>query len=224
MPQDSKNVLPADLQEAVQKVFLAGLGALAVAEQEGKRYFTKLVRRGERYDGPGREQVEELREQIEGHLGRLRQDVGAQAERARQAVDTQAGRARQAVDEAVEGLEGRLAELLTSAFQSLGIPTRTELDALEASVRQLAQNIDALREQRKGAAPSGTASPAAEAPGFEIRVRDAAEAGASGAGAVEATAVGGGWYEITAGGVVVEKVQGRAAAEAAVARLEAAQA
>lgn len=245
MSKDSKNkVLPPDLQEAVEKVFLAGLGALSVAEQEGKKYFTKLVKKGQRYDGPGREQVEQLRQQIEEQVERVRKDVDAQAGRAKQVVDAQAARVRRTVDDTVEGLEARVAEIVTSALHGLGIPTREEIDALRSSVQQLARNLDALRHEREIRREAAPAIEAVAIGGgwYEVRVRgvvvekvqgegaaaervaalqreEAALPASARDGGVEAEPVGGGWYEVKVNGLVVEKVQGKAAAEAAVARL-----
>ena len=41
------------VKESVQSVFLAGLGALSLAEEEGSKLFKKLVKKGEKVDLPG---------------------------------------------------------------------------------------------------------------------------------------------------------------------------
>lgn len=50
-----------DLKESAQKIWLAGLGALSVAEQEGSRMFDSLVDRGRAFEERGKERMEETR-------------------------------------------------------------------------------------------------------------------------------------------------------------------
>ena len=53
-----------DLKESAQKIWLAGLGALSVAEQEGTRMFETLVERGRTFEERGRERMEETRSKV----------------------------------------------------------------------------------------------------------------------------------------------------------------
>ena len=55
-----------DLKESAQKIWLAGLGALAVAEEEGVRMFDSLVERGREWEGRGKERMDEARSRM-GH-------------------------------------------------------------------------------------------------------------------------------------------------------------
>lgn len=54
-----------DLKESAQKIWLAGLGALAVAEQEGVKMFDSLVERGREWEGRGKERMGEARSRVE---------------------------------------------------------------------------------------------------------------------------------------------------------------
>ncbi|HSL82694.1 MAG TPA: phasin family protein [Thermoanaerobaculia bacterium] len=54
-----------DLKESAQKIWLAGLGALAVAEEEGVRMFDSLVERGRDWEDRGKERVDEARSRVE---------------------------------------------------------------------------------------------------------------------------------------------------------------
>src|SRR5690606_21832100 len=53
------------IRESAHKIWLAGLGALAAAEQEGGKLFRSLVRKGEQYEEQGRERIEQLRTRVE---------------------------------------------------------------------------------------------------------------------------------------------------------------
>lgn len=251
MAKNDKSPLPQDIQEAGNKVFLAGLGALSVAEQEGKKYFEKLVKKGKKYDGPGKEQVELIRREVNGQLGRLedqfgkvRKDADRQAEKARQVLDEQVQKVRGGVDSVVEGLEDRIEQAVTVALRGLGIPTRDEIQELRRSVQQLSKNLDRLQHERtieQEAEPEIYARATANG-WYDIYVRgrivdkvhgeeaatevvarlqqeDATLTTAERAERVEAVRVGGGWYQIKVDGLVVDKVQGKEAAEAAVAEL-----
>src|SRR4051812_20838453 len=48
-----------DVREGAHKIWLAGLGALALAEQEGSKLFGELVQRGERYEADVKPKVKE---------------------------------------------------------------------------------------------------------------------------------------------------------------------
>lgn len=54
-----------DLKESAQKIWLAGLGALTVAEEEGVRMFDGLVERGREWEGRGKERVDKARSRVE---------------------------------------------------------------------------------------------------------------------------------------------------------------
>lgn len=53
-----------DLKESAQRIWLAGLGALAVAEEEGVRMFDNLVDRGREWEGRSKERMEEARSRV----------------------------------------------------------------------------------------------------------------------------------------------------------------
>ena len=53
-----------DLKESAQKIWLAGLGALSAAEQEGTRMFETLVERGRAFEERGKERMEETRSKV----------------------------------------------------------------------------------------------------------------------------------------------------------------
>lgn len=180
-----------DVREAAQKVFLAGLGALSLAEEEGSKFFKKLVKKGEKVD---------LNILGADRLKKVRAQVTNKADEAEEAVKGRVADAKYAANEAAGKFEERVQEAVAAVMKRIGVPTREEISELTASVERLTKHIDKLKKEQKAAA-------AAPAPATPLAV-----------------SVGGGWYEIKVGDVVVEKVQGKDEAEAAVARLAAQQA
>lgn len=200
--KDKSTAAAQELQESAQRIFLAGLGALSKAEEEGSKFFKRLVERGEAYDGPGADQARLIREQLESSLEALRrrttevqQEADKTAKKARKVVDEQVSRARQGLDSLLEGLEARIEQAVTATLHGLGVPTRDEFEELQKSLNQLARQLDAARRERQVA---------------EASTPD-----------IEARAAGGGWYEIRVHGLVVDKVQGEEAAAARVEELRA---
>ena len=175
-----------DVKDAVQNVFLAGLGALSLAEEEGSKLFKKLVKKGQKVDLPGlgSARVEQIRRQLDDATGT-----------AADAVMGRVSDAKYVAGETADKVEDRLGEAVATVMKRIGVPTREEISELTASVERLTKHIDTLKEQR------------AAAPKAELALE----------------AVGGGWYEVRVGTVVVEKVQGKEDAEAALVRLQTAQ-
>ena len=67
MTKESFNVkeLQKDLVSSTRKVWLAGLGVLATAEEEGKNLFGELVERGKKIETRGRKSWDKTRKEIE---------------------------------------------------------------------------------------------------------------------------------------------------------------
>lgn len=64
-----------DLKESAQKIWLAGLGALAVAEEEGAKMFDTLVERGREWESRGRERMEEARSRMKETVGDVEDQI-----------------------------------------------------------------------------------------------------------------------------------------------------
>jgi poly(hydroxyalkanoate) granule-associated protein len=119
--QDKK--LQDELKESAHRIWLAGLGALAAAEQEGVKVFNRLVDRGRDVESRGRVDFKE------------------QAERAKSQFD----QAKAKVEETVEGWSGKMDEAVTSALHRLGVPTREEIRTLTQRVEELNAKVELLK-------------------------------------------------------------------------------
>ncbi len=130
----TKNI-QKDIIENAHKIWLAGLGAVAVAEEEGSKFFKNLVEKGETVEGRGKEQLEKAKGAATG-------------------VKT--------VAESYWDTFGQtLDDKLTGVINRLGVPTKDEIDGLNKKVAELTKAVDNLRvQQAKPAAAKPAAKPA----------------------------------------------------------------
>lgn len=115
MNETNKN-LQDELKESAHRIWLAGLGALAAAGEEGTKMFDRLVDRGRDYETRGRD---EARKQYEG--------------------------ARSATDELWNTWSGKLDEAVTNALHRMGVPSRDEIRNLTQRVEELNAKVEMLK-------------------------------------------------------------------------------
>jgi len=119
MAKQKAKKLPEEVRESASKVWLAGLGALATAEEEGSKLFKNLVKKGEEVEGRGK-----------AELGRFRDLVTE--------VRGKAGRA-------LEGVSGKVDDQVAAALARLGVPSRDEIATLSARVEELSVLVEKLK-------------------------------------------------------------------------------
>lgn len=118
--------LPKEIAEGVttrgRDAWLAGLGALATAEERGSAFYgqlvkqgEELVKRGETVEVRGRAPWEELKD-----------DVGARQ------------------DAVVEKVESTVVDPMADALRKLGVPTRGEVQKLSTQVESLTERVNLL--------------------------------------------------------------------------------
>jgi poly(hydroxyalkanoate) granule-associated protein len=128
--------------ESAHKVWLAGLGAMALAGEEGKAMFQALVEKGEDYEQRGRKQVDRAKGKVKD---------------ARAGIEVMVGRFSEKFDDSVAG-----------ALQRLGVPTRKEIATLSKRVEDLTKSIERMKPAarkpaaRKPAAKKPAAKPTSE--------------------------------------------------------------
>jgi poly(hydroxyalkanoate) granule-associated protein len=108
------------LRQPVEKIWLAGLGALALTEEEGTRLFKSLVKRGQGFEKDTRAML--------GH-----------------AVET----TKAAPGELVTRLESGVTETITGVLQRIGVPTQREINALTRRVEGLATTLEHKPARRR---------------------------------------------------------------------------
>lgn len=115
MNEAPKN-LQDELKESAHRIWLAGLGALAAAGEEGTKMFDRLVDRGREYETRGRE---EAKKQYEG--------------------------AKSSADELWNTWSGKLDEAVTNALHRMGVPSRDEIHNLTQRVEELNAKVEMLK-------------------------------------------------------------------------------
>ena len=126
-----KKELQNDIMDSAHKVWLAGLGAVAMAEEEGGKFFSGLVEKGQKLEGKSKKQVEKARGTVAGM---------------------------KTVAESYWDTFGRtIDDQVTAVIHRIGVPTKDEIEALTKKVEDLTVAVDNLRT--KGAAkPKTTAA------------------------------------------------------------------
>lgn len=120
----------SELKDSVHKIFLAGLGALATAEEEGSKLFKNLVERGETYESRGKEAWEGMKDKVD---------------EARQKAKDQAGTT-------YEKVENQVDDAVASALGRMGVPSRTEIATLTKRVEELTALVERMNEKSAKAA------------------------------------------------------------------------
>jgi poly(hydroxyalkanoate) granule-associated protein len=111
------------IMESAQQIWLAGLGAFAMAGEEGNKLFHQLVRRGHDVEKAGRSQVQKL----VAKAGDLREDAEAAVGKVRLPLD----------------------KGMTKAMHRLGVPTRNEILELTKRVEALTKAVAKKNGHRK---------------------------------------------------------------------------
>lgn len=117
--------MPEEVRESANKIWLAGLGALSVAEEEGSKLFKNLVEKGKSWEGKGREAVDDAKTDVE------------------EVVDRAKGRAENMWDR----VEERLDDSVSGALHRLGVPSRDEIATLTRRVEDLTRVVEQLKDQ-----------------------------------------------------------------------------
>lgn len=128
-----------ELKESVHKIFLAGLGAMAMAEEEGSKFFKNLVEKGEGYETRGKKRWDGVKEQVE------------------EARTKAKGRA----ESTFEKVEDTFDDAVARATRRLGIPSRDEIAMLTKRVEELTKVVEDLRPATKTSAKKSTAAASA---------------------------------------------------------------
>ena len=118
MTEKSKKV-QEEVRESAHKIWLAGLGALAAAEEEGTKIFNTLVEKGESYESRGKEELSKVRDKVEGAFGK----------------------AESSLDKLGDAFDDKVA----SAVKKLGVPSRDEITTLTKRVEELTLKVDQLK-------------------------------------------------------------------------------
>ena len=104
------------LRESAHQIWLAGLGALSLVEDESGKLFKSLVKRGKDFETEAKDRVEEIKAKLD--------------------VKTAAA---DAIDRIGDGFD----ENVTAVLHRLGLPTKKEIEGLSKRVDRLTKTLEA---------------------------------------------------------------------------------
>ncbi len=125
------------LKASANKIWLAGLGALSTAEEEGGKLFKSLVKRGEAFESKGKVKLDKLR----GQVAEIASTAKERAEGAWEKVEDKWGVVEDQWDHKVVG-----------ALKRVGVPSKDEIAALTRRVEELTHMVE--RKVKPGRRPA----------------------------------------------------------------------
>ncbi len=108
-----------EIIENAHQIWLAGLGAVATAGEEGSKLFKNLVEKGENFEKAGKDRVEQARGAVTG--------------------------VKVVAESYWETFERTLDDKVTGVIHRMGVPTKDEIDVLTERVEALTAAIEKLR-------------------------------------------------------------------------------
>jgi poly(hydroxyalkanoate) granule-associated protein len=112
--------MASGLARRAREMWLAGLGALSVAEEAGTQVFNALVEEGKSWEQERREQTQKTARQVE--------------------------RITEEGSRAVEAVEERVRDEVNDALRRIGVPHRDDVDDLRTQVDALSEKLDRLAD------------------------------------------------------------------------------
>ena len=134
------NVIKDDIMDSAHKVWLAGLGAVAMAEQEGGKFFSNLVKKGEKLEDKSKDKVEDKVEQAKGTVLGMKTVAESYWETFGRTIDDQ----------------------VTAVIHRIGVPTKEEISTLTQKVEDLTVAVDKLRTKQVAKPSAAAKKPAAK--------------------------------------------------------------
>ena len=123
MATKKKTGLVPQAKESARNVWLAGVGAMAMAEDEGGKFFEDLVKKGSAYETRNRKRLAAMLDNVKD----LRGDVSAVFGKLTSPVNT----------------------AMEKAMHRLGVPTRKEIATLTKRVEELTKAVEKSRTRTK---------------------------------------------------------------------------
>jgi len=118
--KEKLNDLQDDVKNSAHKIWLAGLGALTVAGEEGSKLFKTLVEKGETYEEKGGGPTDKVKETY--------------------------GKTREKAEDLWSKFENSFNDKVGIAMNKLGVPTRDEINQLTQRVDALMEAISKLNK------------------------------------------------------------------------------
>lgn len=129
MSNKDKKDIQNELKESVSKIWLAGLGALASAEEEGSKLFKTLVEKGEKWEAKGKNAVHEVSADVKEKVEEVKDKATSTWDNMGEKFD----------------------DALAGALKRFGVPAREEIATLTRRVEELTALVESLKQPKKAA-------------------------------------------------------------------------
>ena len=138
------SALAGSVKESAQQIWLAGMGAFAKAQAEGKQVFDALVKEGANLQKKTQSVAEERLGEVTSKMTSMADDINAKA------------------GKQWDKLESIFEERTAKAMKKLGVPSAKDVEALKARIEELsAQLARSTRSTSRKTAAKGSARSAA---------------------------------------------------------------
>lgn len=124
------------LPEPAREIWFAGLGAVAVAEKEGGKFFRQLVSEGKRFEKTNLARMEKGFDNVLTTVNARVEDV--------RAIPVAA----------MHRVTGVMDDSMTAVLHRLGVPTKREISVLTRRVEELTRSLEAKPARPRRAATS----------------------------------------------------------------------
>jgi poly(hydroxyalkanoate) granule-associated protein len=139
------SALASSVKESAQQIWLAGMGAFAKAQAEGKQVFDALVKEGANLQKKTQSVAEERFGEVTSRMTSMADDVTAKA------------------GKQWDKLESIFEERTARAMKKLGVPTAKDVEALKVRIEALSAQV--ARGARSAARPTASKKAAKPAAG-----------------------------------------------------------
>ena len=129
------STLAAQVKDSAQQIWLAGMGAFAKAQAEGRQVFETLVKEGASLQKKTQSAAEERLGEVTSRMTSMAGDVSARA------------------GQQWDKLESIFEERTAKALKRLGVPVAKDLDALAARIDALSAQVAKLSKGAPKASP-----------------------------------------------------------------------
>jgi poly(hydroxyalkanoate) granule-associated protein len=119
MAKKKNDDVTKELRESAHRIWLAGLGAVAMAEEEGSKLLSTLVDKGEKFETKQRKQLDKVLRRVDDAKGKAGSTWGK--------------------------VEDTMDKKVGDALKRMGVPTRSEINKLTKRVEELTLKVDQLK-------------------------------------------------------------------------------
>lgn len=117
MEEEVEEKVPNPFVETTRKVLLAGIGAVALAQDEAETFVNKLVERGEIAEKDGRQLIKDF-------------------------MERRKEKAEEAMDDAEQDMDVRIERIL----HRMNVPSKNDINALSRQITALTQKVEELKK------------------------------------------------------------------------------